>query len=80
MKKMNLASLTLLGVLSALSLTVACEGQRSSSDSKVQFLRSGESKAYLEQRDFNDSFLFGLNVIETQDFFDNALNLNFRPV
>ena len=80
MKKMNLASLTLLGVLSALSLTVACEGQRSSSDSKVQFLRSGESKAYLEQRDFNDSFLFGLNVIETQDFFYNALNLNFRPV
>ncbi|MEY2986841.1 MAG: hypothetical protein RJB13_362 [Pseudomonadota bacterium] len=80
MKKTNLASLTLLSALAALSLTVACDGHRSSPDSQVQFLRSNESKAYLEQRDLTDTFLFGLNVIETQDFFDNALNLNFRPV
>lgn len=80
MNKLNLARLTLLGALSAVSLTVACDGQRSSSESQVNFLRSGESRAYLEQRDLTDTFLFGLNVIETEDFFDNALNLNFRPV
>lgn len=77
---MNLASFTLLGALAALGMTVACDGSRSSSDSQVSFLRSGESKAFLEQRDLNDTFLFGLNVIDTEDFFDNALNLNFRPV
>lgn len=80
MKKMNLASLTFLGALTSLSVTAGCEGQRSSSESQVNFLRSGDSKAYLEQRDLKDTFLFGLNVIETQDFFGNALNLNFRPV
>lgn len=80
MNKMNLARLTLLGTVSVAGLIVACEGQKQSSDSQVQFLRSSQTKAYLEQRDFKDTFLFGLNVIETKDFFDNALNLNFRPV
>jgi hypothetical protein len=67
------------GALSALlPLGIACH--RSDANSKPNFVRMSSSKALLEERDLKDKFLFGLNVIDTKNFFSTALNLNFRPV
>ncbi len=70
---------TALAALSVLmSFGVAC--QKGETQSKSNFVRASSTKAILEPRDLQDKFIFGLNVIETKNFFGTALNLNFRPV
>lgn len=68
-----------LGALSVLlPFGTACT--RTESASKPNFVRMSATTALLEERDLKDKFVFGLNVIETKNFFSTALNLNFRPV
>jgi hypothetical protein len=68
-----------LGALSVL-LPFGAACHRTNADSKPNFVRMSSSTAILEERDLKDKFIFGLNVIETKNFFSTALNLNFRPV
>jgi len=77
MKKSILVALSLFSALSLGTLTLACSGKQ---DSKVKFIKTSADRAILEKRDLEDTFLFGLNVIESKGFFSTALNLNFRPV
>lgn len=79
MKNSILATLSLLSALTLNTVTTACQGN-GTQDSKVKFVKTGSDRAILEKRDLEDTFLFGLNVIETKGFFSTALNLNFRPV
>ena len=79
MKKNFLTTLSILSAVSLASMNIACQGN-STRQSKVKFIKSGNEKAFLEKRDLDDTFLFGLNVIDTKGFFSTALNLNFRPV
>ena len=82
MKKPFLRTLGLSTMAAVTVLSAACGTQNpASQDSEVQFIQgSKQQSAFLEDRDLKDSFLFGLNVIDTKDFFSRALNLNFRPV
>lgn len=56
---------------------VGCGMQSPAADSTPKFIQSSANKAYLEKRDIEDEFVFGLNVIETKGFFSNAMNLYF---
>ena len=82
MKNQLFRTLTVTTCAAMSVLTIACGVQNSpNTDSELNFVQgSKQQSAYLEKRDLQDSFLFGLNVIGTQNFFSNALNLNFRPV
>lgn len=74
------ARVCVLGSASLLTtLGVACQRSNKTS-SDINFIRTSNTTALLENRDLKDTFLFGLNVIETKGFFSTALNLNFRPV
>ncbi|MEY4066180.1 MAG: hypothetical protein RIR26_2388 [Pseudomonadota bacterium] len=78
MTKSMFSKLPLLGCITLAGLGIGC--QRQPEQARVQFVRTAADRAILEKRDLKDTFLFGLNVIETKNFFGNALNLNFRPV
>jgi hypothetical protein len=60
------------------TLFLAC-GQAPEQKSQVNFIKTAANTAIVEARDLQDTFLFGLNVIDTQNFFTTALSLNFRP-
>lgn len=64
------------------SLVIASCGapQQTQDDSTLEFVRSTDKSAYLEKRDVQDTFLFGVNVIGVKDFASGALNLNIRPI
>lgn len=80
MNTKNLFSLALLtAVATGTLLSVAC-GRENSQQSDLNFVRTSATTATLEKRDLQDRFIFGLNVIETKNFFSTALNLNFRPI
>jgi hypothetical protein len=78
MTKTMFSKLPLLGCIALAGFGIGC--QRQSEHSKVQFVRTASDRAILEKRDLQDTFLFGLNVIDSKNFFGSALNLNFRPV
>jgi hypothetical protein len=48
-------------------------------DTKLQFVKTAANTALLEAKDLKDNFLFGLNIIKTENFYTTALSLNFRP-
>jgi hypothetical protein len=81
MTKLFSSRLSLLAIasVSLTSTNMACQ-RANHLASDVKFVRTSPSTALLEQRDLSDKFLFGLNVIETKNFFSTALNLNFRPI
>ena len=79
MKNLIFTMATLLSATTLITLNAACN-KSGSHQSKISFIQTNTNSAILESRDLEDTFLFGLNVIETKGFFSTALNLNFRPV
>lgn len=49
-------------------------------DAELEFVQATPKSAYLETRDLEDTFVFGMNVVEVKDFFTTAYNLNIRPI
>ena len=71
--------LGMLALGAAFSLaTTSCDSQSSGSKLKWQQSRQGtQDFAYLEKRDLEDPFFFGMQVIDQKDFFGSALNVKY---